>query len=197
MFPGIAGPRFVGPKIVKPGLHLGYPSVHIARKTVFVHSLVLAAFIGPRPTGHQAAHGNGSRDDNRLENLRWATPLENNNDKIAHGTLLVGARHPMARLSDAQVMEIRGRRAAGEAPRLIAKSFGVSAATVCEISNGKKWRHLPVARVPVTRAGGKLTFALAEEIRATTGPLRVAAAAYGVSRASISRIRRGEAWRSP
>jgi hypothetical protein len=40
-----------------------------------IGELVLRAFVGPRPSPtHQAAHGNGRRHDNRLENLRWATP---------------------------------------------------------------------------------------------------------------------------
>lgn len=42
-----------------------------------VHRLVLEVFVGPRPDGYQCDHINGVRDDNRLENLRWVTPLEN------------------------------------------------------------------------------------------------------------------------
>ncbi|TKV42978.1 hypothetical protein A0U87_15260 [Sphingobium sp. MP9-4] len=49
----------------------------------YVHRLVLMAHIGlpPSPT-HQAAHWpNADRSDNRLANLRWATPRENAADK--------------------------------------------------------------------------------------------------------------------
>src|SRR4051812_44190175 len=49
--------------------------------------LVLRAFVGPRPAPHyQAAHGNGRGRDNRVENMRWATPKENDADKDIHGT---------------------------------------------------------------------------------------------------------------
>jgi hypothetical protein len=52
-----------------------------------VHRLVLMAFSGPCPEGMQAAHQNGVRSDNRLANLKWKTPRENNvDDKKRHGT---------------------------------------------------------------------------------------------------------------
>ncbi len=52
---------------------------------MYVHRLVLMAHVGlpPSPT-HQAAHWNGRRADNRLDNLRWATPRENSADKLRH-----------------------------------------------------------------------------------------------------------------
>jgi hypothetical protein len=53
---------------------------------MYVHRLVLMAHVGlpPSPT-HQAAHWpNADRSDNRLENLRWATPRENAADKRRH-----------------------------------------------------------------------------------------------------------------
>lgn len=67
----------------------GYKHVTLfvaGRNTRFaVHGLVLTAFVNPRPAGLQGAHNNGNPSDNRLENLRWATPTENYADRIAHG----------------------------------------------------------------------------------------------------------------
>lgn len=52
-----------------------------------ISELVLRTFVGPRPAPHyQAAHSNGRRRDNRRQNLRWATPKENDADKDRHGT---------------------------------------------------------------------------------------------------------------
>ncbi|TQN30744.1 HNH endonuclease [Haloactinospora alba] len=56
-----------------------------------VHHLVLHAFVGPRPEGHQAAHWNGCKTDNRLNNLRWASAADNVADTIRLG------RHVSAR----------------------------------------------------------------------------------------------------
>lgn len=46
-----------------------------------IHKLVLEAFVGERPSGMQACHGNGDKTDNRLVNLRWDTVKANHRDK--------------------------------------------------------------------------------------------------------------------
>lgn len=55
------------------------------RKTVSVHVAVLAAFVGPRPTGHVARHLNDNKDDNRLANLAYGTYRENQLDTVRNG----------------------------------------------------------------------------------------------------------------
>lgn len=42
-----------------------------------VHRLVLFAFVGNPPPGHEAFHKNNDPSDNRLSNLRWGTKSEN------------------------------------------------------------------------------------------------------------------------
>lgn len=107
-----------------------------------LHAIVCEAFISCRPVGCFAAHGNGVRDDNRLENLRWATSFENEADKLIHGTDLRGARHHQALLDVSDVREIRRRRALGEQPASIARSFPVSRSCVQKICMGKIWAWL-------------------------------------------------------
>lgn len=62
-------------------------------RDVSIHCLVLEAFIGPRPDGHQASHLDGDRTNNRLDNMRWETRSQNNRRKYQHGTMPVGDRH--------------------------------------------------------------------------------------------------------
>ena len=75
----------------------GYCIVTLGRARPYIHSLVLEAFVGPRPPGHQAAHNDGNRLNNAVWNLRWATRAENEADKAKHGTRLTGARTPNGR----------------------------------------------------------------------------------------------------
>lgn len=56
------------------------------RKTKYIHRAVLEAFVGPCPPGMQCRHLNGDAGDNRLENLAWGTPSEDNYDRVRHGT---------------------------------------------------------------------------------------------------------------
>ena len=56
-----------------------------------VHSLVLLAFVGPRPSGMEGCHRNDDPSDNRIENIRWDTRSANCLDSVRNGT------HHMAR----------------------------------------------------------------------------------------------------
>ena len=50
------------------------------------HVIVAAAFIGPRPDGHEVCHKNGIAWDNRVENLFYATISENRLQRRPMGT---------------------------------------------------------------------------------------------------------------
>lgn len=60
------------------------------RKTTRVHTIVAAAFLGPRPEGHEILHGDGDKRNNALANLRYGTKSENSQDALRHGV------HPTA-----------------------------------------------------------------------------------------------------
>jgi len=90
-------------------------------------------------------HNNGMKIDNHVENLRYGTPAENESDKAAHGTKLIGERHHAAKLTDQNVIDIRSRyvpfsRKSGA--KALAAEFGVSQHQVHMIVTGKHWTHL-------------------------------------------------------
>lgn len=51
-----------------------------------IHSIVLLAFIGPRPDGMDIRHLDGDPTNNRLANLKYGTKSENSFDAVRHGT---------------------------------------------------------------------------------------------------------------
>lgn len=65
----------------------GYPRLLLRRKPHYVHTLVLEAFVGPRPDGMEACHRDGNPLNNRASNLRWDTHRANVWDAIRHGTM--------------------------------------------------------------------------------------------------------------
>ena len=115
--------------------------------TVYVHHLVMFAFIGPRPVGMECCHYDGDPTNNRLENLRWDTPAGNAADKKRHGTArgptgLCGAEAGSAKLTDAQIVEIMqspwGRRGIGNK---MAQRFGVCNNAIYEVR--RRYRNKP------------------------------------------------------
>jgi hypothetical protein len=131
-------------KIKKPAVNeKGYLSVNLSTepckyKTFRVHRLVLTSFAGPCPEGMQCRHLNGKKTDCRLENLKWGTPAENYADNRRLGVMPRGESHPTAKLTDAQVDEVRAALAAGELRKDLAEKYGVAKTTIWRIANRKR-----------------------------------------------------------
>lgn len=84
------GVRVVCGRVLKQQLAAnGYMQVFLVgsgiRKTMRVHRLVAAAFLGPRPDGLETRHLNDNKEDNRLVNLAYGTKSENMQDKVRNG----------------------------------------------------------------------------------------------------------------
>jgi hypothetical protein len=63
-----------------------YRCVVLRQKQRSISSLVLEAFVSPRPPKMVVRHINGNAQDDRLCNLTWGTQSDNILDKIRHGT---------------------------------------------------------------------------------------------------------------
>lgn len=121
-----------------PGINQdGYLRVTLSRdgatRRVFVHVMVLQAFVGFAPEGAEACHNDGNPANNTLNNLRWDTHSNNIRDIKYHGS---GYK--------LRPDDVRGiRRLAGvRTQRQIAAKFGCSQAMVSLIHTGKQ--HLDV-----------------------------------------------------
>lgn len=118
----------------------GYPTVCLGRgHKATVHTLVLAAFIGPRPPGAEACHDNGNQGDCRLANLRWDSRQGNRRDMVRHGTQARGEGSPVAKLTEA---EARAIKTDARSQREIAAVYGIGQMQVSRIKRGVRWAHL-------------------------------------------------------
>lgn len=119
----------------------GYGRLHHNGKQRNVSRLVCEEFGGPPPTDrHEAAHscGNGHLGCVTKRHLSWKTSAENSFDRVRHGTSGAGEKNTGAKLTLAQVEEIRAL--VGHMKQQdIADRFGVSSSLICLIKNGKIW----------------------------------------------------------
>ena len=105
-----------------------------------VSHLVLDAFVGPRPNGCEACHfPDRDPSNNRLSNLRWDTKSSNQGDRVAHGTSNHGTRNGAAKLTSAEVDEIRHLHKGSIPQREIAAMFVVSRSNIQQICSGTTW----------------------------------------------------------
>jgi len=108
-----------------------------------VNRMVLYAHVGPPPTPeHQSAHNDGNRQNNHVDNLRWATSKDNHADRALHGTHNRGERHAMAKLTANDADQIRRMWKGRGSGRALARQFNVSETTISAIKNGKIWAHV-------------------------------------------------------
>lgn len=121
----------------------GYGVITVRGKKVIASRYVCEAIHGPPPTPeHHAAHSCGKGHEGCVtpQHLRWATKIDNEHDKIVHGTHNRGERCGTAELTEAEAIEIRSLKGR-EHQSSLAKRFGVSQSTVSRIQNGKLWKH--------------------------------------------------------
>lgn len=145
--------RFVSIDWLRPGVveprtdKDGYLWVFLNYRKHRVNRLVAVTFIPNPENKPEAAHINGSNTDNRVENIKWATRLENENDKKIHGTRPIGEAHWKAKLSETDVKDIR-EMFAGKIPRVpplyaeIAEAYGVKHSAIMSIVKRRGWAHV-------------------------------------------------------
>ena len=110
-------------------------------RKLYVHRAVLLTFVGPPAPGQETRHENGVPTDNRRANLCWGTKAENAADRIRHSRQPRGESAGTAKLTLADVLEIR-RLHGTQSLRALGARFGVSHTAVRRAALGMKWRHV-------------------------------------------------------
>src|SRR5215475_13749569 len=89
------------------------------------HRAVALAFISNPHGLPQVAHLNHDPADNRVENLKWTTHIENHQDSVTvHRYAAAGPDHTKKRLMTPElVREMRSLYAAGDGPAAIARKY--------------------------------------------------------------------------
>jgi hypothetical protein len=135
--------RFFEGKINRDGSNnMTYSAVSLGNRTQMrVHEAVMLAFVGPRPDGMFVCHNNSNYLDNRLENLRYGTPRSNSLDRVYAGTDNRGEKHPLHKLTEKDVREIRKRHRMMTQAKL-AEKYGVTDSAIRSVLARRSWKWL-------------------------------------------------------
>lgn len=127
--------------------HKGYIIVALckdnARATTSIHRLMAQAFIPNPDNKSQINHLNGIKDDNRLENIEWATQEENMRHAYDTGlkTFPVGELNSNTTLSEEDVANIIDEYNKGKTLPQMSEEKQISLSILRGIIYGKSWTH--------------------------------------------------------
>lgn len=139
------------PGLLAQSLSSGYPCVAMVDDLGdycrrMVHTLVAAAFIGPRPPGAVVRHLDGVRSNCAVSNLAYGSHRDNAADAIGHGTPVRGARQHKAVLDERLVRALKLRYLDGrESVNAIARDMGIHKDTAHDVIKGRTWQHVEPA----------------------------------------------------
>jgi HNH endonuclease/NUMOD4 motif-containing protein len=105
-----------------------------------VHDLVMAAFVGPKPTGMQVDHKDANKLNNALSNLEYVSGSENVLRAERRGLNFhpTGVSSVNGKLTERDVAEIR-RRGWNVKRKDLAAEFDVSTNTILHVLRGKTY----------------------------------------------------------
>lgn len=126
------------------GLNREYGQANLDKQRMGAHRAMWILLRGPIPEGLDLLHQCGQTLCVNPDHLRPGTHRQNLEEAVAarggkHWAPR-GEAHPHAKLTEAQVADIRTRHAAGTMQRVLADEYGVSQPNISYIVRGKKWK---------------------------------------------------------
>lgn len=122
--------------------HQGYGRIGVGAKSVGAHRVAYMLEKGDIPKGLVVLHSCDNPECTNPAHLSLGTPTDNNRDRNTKGRQARGERIGAAKLTEAQVAEIRtGNSSLAD----LALRFGCSASAIAHARVGQTWQHLPGA----------------------------------------------------
>lgn len=124
----------------------GYMMVGGSNRQVLAHRLVYRLWFGRIDSTKDVHHKNGTRNDNRPDNLEQLTAKEHMREsyRLGQQPSRKGEGHGRAKLTEAQVIQMRFAREHGASLAELGKYYGILPTSVAGICTGQTWKHIPL-----------------------------------------------------
>jgi len=120
----------------------GYGQVRDGKKLLYTHRLAYELFNGEIPEGMFVLHRCDVRCCCNPDHLFVGTNADNMRDKIEKGRQTRGSKCGTAKLTEADVVEMRRRYASGERVEDIKKDYPVNIRNTYAAISGEWWAHV-------------------------------------------------------
>lgn len=140
------GKRAIGGKNLSPKTKKnGYKEVNLnierQQKMFYVHRAVFSAFNDVDMLGLEVNHKDGDKANNNIKNLELITPSDNMKHAYRLGLNKIktyyGESHPRAKLTDAQVLEIREEHSIKRNVSELSKKYNIGKSQIVRIVSNK------------------------------------------------------------
>lgn len=131
-------------KVNKNGYYAIKLYQHKKQKDFLVHRLVLIVFNRSPELQEQCNHKDGNKLNNNIHNLEWVTSSENHKHRcnILYPGCHKGSKHSQAKLSETDILDIRGLLNKKYKLQQIADLYNVSFQLISRIKNRQNWNHI-------------------------------------------------------
>jgi hypothetical protein len=120
----------------------GYVRVQVAKRRWYAHRLAYTKAFGPIPDGQSVLHTCDNPPCVNPGHLFLGSQADNMADMSQKGRRTRGSTHGMAKLTEADVAQIRALASSGVTLPAIASRFGVHFGTISKVVIRRTWRHV-------------------------------------------------------
>ena len=132
---------------LKSVISTGYGNARMNGGNVLIHRMLYSLIFGPIPDGLYVCHACDTPSCVNPKHMFLGAQKDNMQDAAIKGRLYgretpKGQGHGMAKLTEADVLDIRRERENGDTLKTIGQAYGVTLGNVGLIVNRKTWKHI-------------------------------------------------------